>query len=56
MPEVRAVTAHTLIGAGGTRSVRVLEKLGLDRDGTSFDGDVGLVWRFRLDRPEPSGG
>jgi len=49
-PEVRAVAAHTLIGAGA--SVRVLEKLGFERDGNNFDGDVGLVWRFRLDRPQ----
>jgi len=48
-PEVRAVTAHTLVGAGA--SVRVLEKLGFDRDGNNFDGDAGLVWRFRLNRP-----
>jgi RimJ/RimL family protein N-acetyltransferase len=52
-PAVRAVTAHTLIGPGA--SVRVLEKLGFDRDGNNFDGDVGLVWRFRLDRSGPSG-
>jgi RimJ/RimL family protein N-acetyltransferase len=52
-PAVRAVTAHTLIGPGA--SVRVLEKLGFERDGNNFDGDVGLVWRFRLDRPVPSG-
>ena len=52
-PEVRAVTAHTLPGAGGAASVRVLEKLGFARDGENLDGDVGVVWRFRLDRPRP---
>jgi RimJ/RimL family protein N-acetyltransferase len=54
-PEVRAVTAHTLAGAGGAGSVRVLEKVGFARDGENLDGDVGLVWRFRLDRSELSG-
>jgi hypothetical protein len=29
----------------------VLEKLGFVRDGENLDGDVGVVWRFRLDRP-----
>jgi ribosomal-protein-alanine N-acetyltransferase len=50
-PAVRAVTAHTLTGADGAGSVRVLEKLGFAHDGENLDGDVGLVWRFRLDRP-----
>ena len=52
-PAVRAVTAHTLPGPGA--SARVLEKLGFARDGENLDGDVGFVWRWRLDRPEPSG-
>ena len=50
-PEVRAVQAHTLPGPAGASSVRVLEKLGFTRDGENLDGDVGVVWRFRLDRP-----
>jgi len=54
-PEVRAVQAHTLPDAAGAASVRVLEKLGFARDGENLDGDVGVVWRFRLDRPEPAG-
>ena len=49
-PEVRAVQAHTLSDPGGAASVRVLEKLGFARDGENLDGDVGIVWRFRLDR------
>ena len=48
-PEVRQVLAHTL--AGPNASVRVLEKSGFVRDGENLDGDVGVVWRFRLDRP-----
>ena len=50
-PAVRAVTAHTLTGADGAGSVRVLEKLDFAHDGENLDGDVGVVWRFRLDRP-----
>lgn len=50
-PEVRVVQAHTLPGPAGAASVRVLEKLGFARDGENLDGDVGVVWRFRLDRP-----
>jgi RimJ/RimL family protein N-acetyltransferase len=53
-PGVTAVLAHTLPGdagdAGGA-SVRVLERNGFVRDGENLDGDVGIVWRFRLSRP-----
>ena len=48
-PEVRCVLAHTL--AEPNASVRVLEKSGFVRDGESLDGDVGVVWRWRVDRP-----
>ena len=54
-PDVRAVQAHTLPDPAGAASVRVLEKLGFVRDGENLDGDVGVVWRFRLDRVESSG-
>ena len=47
-PGVRRVLAHTL--PGPSASVRVLEKSGFGRDGESLDGDVGVVWRFRLER------
>lgn len=47
-PEVAQVVAHTLPQGGA--SPRVLEKHGFVHDGDSLDGDVGLVWRFRLDR------
>jgi RimJ/RimL family protein N-acetyltransferase len=49
-PGVRRVRAHTLPERNG--SVRVLEKSGFQRDGESLDGDVGVVWRFCLDRPD----
>jgi RimJ/RimL family protein N-acetyltransferase len=49
-PGVRRVRAHTLPERNG--SVRVLEKAGFGRDGESLDGDVGVVWRFCLDRPD----
>ncbi len=47
-PEVRRVVAHTLPAAGA--SARVLEKRGFARYGENLDGDIGVVWRFRLDR------
>ncbi len=46
---VEAVLAHTLPARGA--SVRVLEKSGFVRDGENLDGDVGVVWRFRIGRP-----
>lgn len=49
-PEVRCVLAHTLPERNA--SVRVLEKTGFARDGENLDGDVGAVWRFRLDRAD----
>ena len=48
-PEVRRVLANTLPEPNA--SVRVLEKSGFARDGENLDGDVGVVWRFRIDRP-----
>jgi hypothetical protein len=36
-------------------SVRVLEKSAFVRDGDNLDGDVGLVWRFRVDRHDVPG-
>jgi RimJ/RimL family protein N-acetyltransferase len=49
--QVTAVTAHTL--PERSASVRVLERLGFTRDGESFDGEAGPVWRHRLDvRPD----
>lgn len=51
-PEVDAVIAHTLPEPGA--SSRVLEKNGFARDGDNLDGDIGVVWRFRLER-NPSG-
>ena len=53
-PDVGRVLAHTLPGPGA--SVRVLEKTGFARDGENLDGDVGVVWRFRLDRSESARG
>ena len=47
-PGVEAVLAHTLPARGA--SVRVLENNGFVRDGENLDGDVGVVWRFRLER------
>jgi hypothetical protein len=35
--------------------VRVLEKSAFVRDGDNLDGDVGLVWRFRVDRHDVPG-
>jgi ribosomal-protein-alanine N-acetyltransferase len=49
-PAVRRVCAHTLPERNA--SVRVLEKSGLRREGENLDGDVGVVWRFCLDRPD----
>jgi RimJ/RimL family protein N-acetyltransferase len=49
-PDVRRVAAHTL--PGPSASVRVLEKTGFSRRGENLDGDVGVVWRFELDRGE----
>jgi len=34
----------------------VLEKTGFARVGESLDGDVNMVWRFRLDRSTAAGG
>ena len=51
--EVRCVVAHTLPARNA--SVRVLEKAGFARDGAHLDGDVGEVWRFRLDRERRGG-
>ena len=48
-PDVAAVLAHTLPARGA--SVRVLENNGFLRDGENLDGDVGVVWRFRRERP-----
>ena len=48
-PGVDAVLAHTLPARGA--SVRVLEHNGFVHDGENLDGDVGVVWRFRLERP-----
>jgi len=49
-PGVRRVRAHTLPGPNG--SIRVLQKSGFHRHGENLDGDVGVVWRFCLDRPD----
>jgi ribosomal-protein-alanine N-acetyltransferase len=48
VPAVRHVVAHTR--PERSASVRVLEKSGFVRDGDNLDGDIGPVWRFRVDR------
>ena len=53
-PEVEMAIAHTLPGQNA--SVRVLEKTGFAHDGEHRDGDVGIVWRFRLNRGTAVGG
>jgi RimJ/RimL family protein N-acetyltransferase len=47
-PEVQTVLAHTLAQPGP--SVRVLQKAGFTHDGEVADDEVGMTWRFRLDR------
>jgi ribosomal-protein-alanine N-acetyltransferase len=48
-PDVEAVIAHTL--AEPNASVRVLQRAGFTRDGERIDANVGVVWRWRLQRP-----
>ncbi|HEX8748834.1 MAG TPA: GNAT family N-acetyltransferase [Pyrinomonadaceae bacterium] len=49
-PHVREVIAHTL--AERNPSTRVLERVGMKRDGVAQDPDEGEVWRWSLKRDE----
>jgi RimJ/RimL family protein N-acetyltransferase len=49
-PHVREVIAHTL--PERNPSTRVLERVGMKRDGVSQDPDEGEVWRWSLKRDE----
>jgi RimJ/RimL family protein N-acetyltransferase len=51
VPAVRTALAHTL--ADRNASVRVLEKAGFTRDAEPIDGELGALWRWRLERPDP---
>lgn len=50
-PDVQAVVAHTL--GEENASVRVLQKAGFTRDGQRTDVHLGVLWRWRLERPAP---
>lgn len=48
-PGVQSVVAHTRAERGA--SPRVLEKAGFRYDGDVTNAEVGMAWRFSLDRP-----
>jgi RimJ/RimL family protein N-acetyltransferase len=50
--DVRRVRAHTL--PDGIASQRVLTKSGFTRTGEVMDPEDGLVWRFEIERAQPS--
>lgn len=47
-PEVKGVLAHTMSEEGP--SSRLLEKVGFVRTDDFLDPDIGLLWRWRLER------